>query len=284
MTDVISASHHAPGRPLSGWISGLFLHEPRFAGAAMFLIALMVPTLFAMALDSRTLLDVNVWEKPLKFQAALAIFLLTLAWYSKWLPDGLTGKRWYRIYSAIAVFCTISEMVWLMGAAANGVPSHFNNSNAFMAGIYGLMGAFATILLSPTLLYGVQIWRNEASGLSPALRLSLGLGLILTFALTLILAGYLAGGPSHFVGGNLSDAEGAPIMGWARDGGDLRVAHFFATHALHFIPLSGLAAVTVMNDRAARIAVAGFSVLFVTFVGYTFAQALQGQPFLAFIG
>jgi hypothetical protein len=280
MSDALMPHDHASRFPLRDWFVGLFRREPLFAGTGLLMIALMAPTLLAMALDGRTLLDVNVWDKPLKFQFALAVFLLTLAWYAKWLPDGMTGKRWYGIYSVIVVFCVVAEMIWLMAAAAYGVASHFNNSSTFMFAIYPVMGLFAVTLLSPTLLYGVAIWRNPATSHTPAMRASLGLGLILTFVLTVMVAGFLASGTGHFVGGNLSDAEAAPVMGWARDGGDLRVAHFFATHAMHFIPLAGLLAVIALPDRRARAVVYAASAGFTAFVIFTFVQALMGQPFL----
>jgi hypothetical protein len=69
-------------------------------------------------------------------------------------------------------------------------------------------------------------------------------------------------------------------MGWARDGGDLRVAHFFATHAMHFIPLAGLLAVIALPDRRARVVVYAASAGVTAFVIFTFVQALMGQPFL----
>ncbi|MBX2805892.1 MAG: hypothetical protein KTR19_07965 [Hyphomicrobiales bacterium] len=272
--------HRSAQFPFREWFEGLFRREPFFAGAGVLMIALIIPTLFAMALDSRTLLDVNVWEKPLKFQVALAVYLLTLAWYSKWVRQSLLRKTWYRIYSGLVVFCVAAEMVWLMGASANGVPSHFNFTSALTLIAYQIAGLFAVTLLTPTALYGIMIWRHDASGLAPAMRAAFGSGLILTFVLTIIFAGYLADGTSHFVGGNLSDAEGVPVMGWARDGGDLRVAHFFATHALHFIPLAGLLAVTALPERRARITVYAAALAFTAFVVFTFIQALMGQPFI----
>ena len=127
---------------------------------------------------------------------------------------------------------------------------------------------------------GIVILRHGESGLDSTFRLSVGIGLLLTFILTVIVAGYMANGPSHLVGGNESDAEGAPLMGWARDGGDLRVAHFFATHSMHFIPAFGFAASMLLPPYAGRMAVLAFSVVFTALVGYAFAEALMGRPFL----
>jgi hypothetical protein len=103
---------------------------------------------------------------------------------------------------------------------------------------------------------------------------------VLTFFLTVAVAGYMANSGGHFVGGGSTVAPGAPLMGWARDRGDLRVAHFFATHAMHFIPAFGFVASLVLSASAARRAVIVFSAAFVAFVGYTFSEALMGRPFL----
>ena len=113
------------------------------------------------------------------------------------------------------------------------------------------MGVFAVILTSMSLAYGVLIARSDRAPRDPALRLGLVLGLVLTFALTMVFAGTLSQNGSHFVGGSGSDAGGLPLMGWARDGGDLRVAHFFGTHALHAIPLAGFLAGRWLAPRAA---------------------------------
>lgn len=262
----------------------IFRREPVLAGLGLGLLLLVPPTVLAMTLDMRTLLDVNVWVKPLKFEAALTLYVFTLAWYAGWLPRGMAGKRWYRYFTAIVAICIVLEMVWLIGAAANGVESHFNSTNAFMAGIYPVMGLLALILTSATLVFGIQILRDTNSPLDPTFRLSVGIGLILTFALTVLVTAVMVSWNSHFVGGNLSDAEAAPLMGWARDGGDLRVAHFFATHAMHIIPAFGLIASRTLGARYGRPTVMGFSALFIFFIGFTLGQALFGQPFLPMFG
>jgi len=178
------------------------------------------------------------------------------------------------------VFAILAEVIWLSSAAMLNTASHFNTEIPIFTAIYGLMGAFAVLLTSASLVMGISVWRNRMTGLTPALHLSVALGLVLTFLLTIPVAGYLSASGSHFVGPSTAKLW---VMGWSRDAGDLRVAHFLATHALHFIPLAGLLAVWAAPAQALRIvwAVAG---AFAALVIFTFAQALQGRPFLPFIG
>jgi hypothetical protein len=262
-------------------VSELFRRHALFAGSALCFLILMAPTLFAMAADDRTFLDINVWVKPLKFEIALAIYLATLAWFAGWLPESVVRSRWHRVYSVLVVLCIAAEMIWIGGAAAFGVASHFNSSSASMITLYAIMGVLAVLLTSMSLTYGIIFLRDRASRLDPAFRLSVGIGLIATFVLTVMVAGYMSSNGSHFIGGNQSDAEGFPLMGWARDGGDLRVAHFFATHAMHFIPAVGFIASTLLAAPAARLAVLGITAGYVGLVGYAFIEGLLGGPFLS---
>jgi hypothetical protein len=259
----------------------VFAREPLYAGAALCLAALIAPTVVAMTLDGRTLAGVNVWIKPLRFEVALTVYLATLAWFAGWLPQGVTATRWYRIYSACVVCAIVAEMIWIGGAASLGIASHFNESSPILAWTYRLMGGLAVLLTSSALLYGILILRNRNSRLDPAFKLSVGLGLVLTFVLTVAVAGYMASSGGHFVGSSSTHASEAPLMGWARDRGDLRVAHFFATHAMHFIPAFGFLAALALPASVANRAVVGFSAVFTAFVCYAFGDALMGHPFFA---
>ena len=69
------------------------------------------------------------------------------------------------------------------------------------------------------------------------------------------------------------------MLGWARDGGDLRVAHFFATHAMHFVPAVGFVAARTLAERAARWTVVTAALGVVILVAYAFVEALMGLPF-----
>ena len=99
----------------------------------------------------------------------------------------------------------------------------------------------------------------------------LGLGLILTFVLTLIAAGTMSSMPGHLVGTPVTGAR-LPIVGWSREVGDLRPAHFFATHALHVVPLAGFAGSRAVVWLAAAAFAAGTMGIF--------ALGLMGRPLI----
>ena len=149
-----------------------------------------------------------------------------------------------------------------------------------MATLYNAAGIGAVTLTSLTLVFGVAIARNDATGLPPALHLSLCVGLVLTFVLTLVTAGTMASMSDHSVGASSSDA-GLAFFGWSREAGDLRVAHFFATHALHAVPLIGLLAAALLDGRAGRLVVWAGAAAYTAFVLFTFMQALAGRPFIS---
>lgn len=104
-------------------------------------------------------------------------------------------------------------------------------------------------------------------------------GLIMSFALGGGFGIYLSMQDQHWVGGTLSDAAGLPGFGWSRDGGDLRVAHFFGLHALQLVPLFGWLAQRWWRERA-RLAVLAFAGVYALFTLATFVQALRAIPFL----
>jgi hypothetical protein len=256
---------------------GLFDAEPLFAATGLLIGLSLAPTLAAMALDHRQFLGENVWLKPIKFQIALTLYLLTLAFFARWLPAGMTARRSYRFYSGVVILAIVAELSWVSGAAMYGIASHFNVTTPVMQGIYGLMGLLAVLLTSATLVHGIAIWRNPRTGLPPALHLSIWLGLVLTFGLTLMVAGTMASLPGHLVGTPLTGAT-VPIIGWSREVGDMRAPHFLATHMMHALPVVGVLAVALLPQRLASSVVWAFAILFTVFITASFAGALAGLP------
>ncbi len=127
------------------------------------------------------------------------------------------------------------------------------------------MGAAAVVLTSLSLAMGVVFWRHRAD----TVLLSIALGLGLTFVLTVPIAGTMSSGTGHLIGMPVTGAR-FPLTGWSLEVGDLRLAHFLATHAMHVVPLAGLTG----SRGAVRATAAGFSGL----VLWCFARALTGLP------
>lgn len=269
---------HAP-RPIQLPFARMLRDAPTETIGALLLFLMALPMLAAAGLDTRLVAGINPWIKPLKFALSLSLYLGTLAYFAYLLPDHMRRARWFRIFSIAVMACIAAEMLWIAGAAFAGTTSHFNISSATMGILYGLMGVFAVTLTSAALVWGIAIWRSNPG---PFARL-VAASLMLTFALTIPVAGYMAQQTGHFVGEAVSDAGGLWLMGWSREVGDLRVAHFFATHAMQILPV---AYVILLWSAGARLPCgtglalcAAFSVL----TAATFVQALAGQPFLGWL-
>jgi hypothetical protein len=267
--------------PLTRSPSRMWHDAPAFTGLALFIALTALPLLAAAMIDPRSFLGAPVWQKPLQFHLALSIYAITLAFFARFLPQGMQSRRW-RIYAGVVCFCILAELVWVGGAASYATASHFNVDDIVMGTIYGFMGVFAVILTSASGVMGLAIWRNPNTGLPPALHLSVALGLILTCILTVIAAGTMSSMPGHLIGTPVTGA-GLPVLGWSREVGDLRVAHFFATHAMHAIPIAGLLAMR-LAPTTGRLIILTTSAAFTTLVAFTMWQAFHGQPFLPWLG
>jgi hypothetical protein len=211
----------------------------------LFIALAALPLLVALALDNRVFQGDSIWLKPVKFHLALTVYTGTLALFAMLMPDAtFTSRRW-RIYIAVVTLCILAELLWIGAAAALGTASHFNQTGLWAA-LYSLMGAAAVTLM-----------------------LSVALGLILTFLLTVPVAGTMSSGSSHLIGTPLTGAR-FPLMGWSLEVGDLRLPHFLATHAMHVVPLAGLSG----SRTAVWSTAAGFTALTL----WCFARALMGLP------
>ena len=284
------AAPHAAARPQPGIaisrstptrvLYRLATDSPRYTPLAALLALATLPLLGALAIDPRLFNGISVWVKPLKFFAATILYLRTLAWFARHAATQLRQRPWWRWHERAVVCAIVLEMIWITGAAALGTASHFNLSSPLAGSLYALMGLAAVLLTSASSTLAWAIHRHPGSELPPAIACALVWGLALTLPLTLLTAGTLSAMGSHWIGGTPRDAGGLVIMGWSRDGGDLRVAHFFATHAMHAVPLAGLLCWRLFG-RDALAAVRLAALAYVLFVTWTFVQALSGRPFIA---
>src|ERR1044071_7429904 len=196
-------------------------------------LAAFVVLLFVAPFDSRTILGLNPWVKPLKFLVSIAVYVWTLAWLTRYVSGYARSVRFISWTTAV-VF--VVEMACIITQAARGTTSHFNIRSEFDGAVFSLMGlliAVNTVLVLVTLLLFLKPTERPAHAYLWGIRL----GLLLFFAGSLEGAVMVMNG-AHTVGAPDGGA-GLPFVNWSTSAGDLRVAHFLAFHALQLLPLAG---------------------------------------------
>lgn len=247
------------------------------AGAMVLCFAM---TLFFAMTDGRTIDgSVSVWAKPIKFEISLAVHAATLALVMSALS---ASARSSTIMTAIAVVflvaCTI-EMVYIIAQAALAEHSHYNVSTAFNRMMWSAMAIAAIAIVGAAGVIGVAMIFGSVGGLAPALKWAIALGLIGGTLLTLCTAFTIGAHMTPYVGGVPAGSEDRmALTGWSLAAGDLRVAHFLATHMIQVLPLVGLAVAQVTPGRIGIIIVVGTALVWSAFTLQEYGRALSGKP------
>lgn len=230
----------------------------------------------ASVLDDRTLLGAPLWFKPLKFALSFTLYGAALAWMLAKIDRLGRGARpagW------VIVAASVVEMVIIVGQAARGRRSHFNDDSAFDEMLFTIMGLTIAVLWLATLVIALRFFRRP--GPDPATTWAVRLGLLIALA-GLGLGFLMVVGNAHTVGA-ADGGPGLPLVGWSTTGGDLRTGHFIGMHALQILPLlaAALAAITGLDGttrlRLILVAAPGYAGL----VAIATWQALRAQPLLA---
>lgn len=251
--------------------------HPAWSYCAAGYTLLMVACLIAGAMDDRMLYGVSVWTKPFKFSMSIATYFATLVVFAQYAPRGFFATWSGKTMTSIPVVCALFEMIYITGQGALGEPSHFNVGTTYHAIMYSLMGLGATMMV--LVLPWMAVVLARANSMAEPLMLAIVVGLVLTFILGGGFGAYMSNQGGHWVGGAASDAQGIALMKWARDGGDLRVAHFFGMHAMQALPLFAWLLPRKIPNRYALTLVVAFAAGYSAFSWATFNQAVQGQPF-----
>ena len=254
-----------------GWLE----ENPMLAFAVWVQVGLAVLALSAMPFDKRQILGINPWVKPLKFDVSVAIFLVTMAGVLSGLRDFERAKWWIGGGIAIAL---ILENGIISLQSLRGVRSHMNSSTPLDTVLFASMGILIAINT------GLVAWTLGLISIypthwAPAVAWGVRLGLVV------LLAGSIEGvlivsNGGHTVGA-ADGLPGLPFVNWSRGHGDLRVAHFFALHALQAFPLLGwLSSRTALPVWLQLTVTCAGAVVYVGAVWLLFRQAMAGQPVL----
>ncbi len=247
-------------------------------------LALLAVSIVAMPFDSRRILGLNPWIKPMKFELSVIIYLLTLALFLHLLAsDGVPADRWRRsrvwLGCGFAAAMTVENTIIAL-QSARGVRSHMNYTTLSDGALFGIMGLF---ILFNTLLVAwlLVLWCAARPRIAMAVKWGVALGLI-TLLLGSMEGVAMVQHGAHTVGAE-DGLAGLPFLNWSRANGDLRVAHFFAIHALQIFPLAGFAFARRLWSQSLQIvAVCVFALFYTGAVAWLFADAMRGRPLLAY--
>ncbi|MDA8911193.1 hypothetical protein N9J09_00450 [bacterium] len=268
-----------------------FDHGPLNIFTILTLVGVVIVA-FLYFTDTRELLGVPIWEKPLKFLISGAIYTATLSWFYSLVTRA--KKAAYLFGVAIVIFLAI-EIIVIAGMAASGQTSHFNVSSAFNIAIWSVMATAIAAVWGATFGVAAMLWRtNEVStlvrsGIRCGVVIAL-LGMGIAFTMTPPNESQLSGAQSgdwegiagaHTVGA-ADGGQGLPFLGWSTVAGDLRISHFLGLHAIQVLPLFAVLIAATVSSRSAQKALVGsFATIYVLSVLVLYFQALAGQSIVA---
>ena len=258
-------------------------HTKSLFWLAVICVVVAVALIPLWILDSRELLGVSVWEKPIKFYISVAIFSFTYSWLSSFLTR---GGRWVKLTGLVIAVSLAVENILILAVASNGETSHFNVSTPTAIAIWSIMATFISIVLFSTIFISLMIMFQKQQEFNLKLALALGsintavgmgLAYLMTWPTAAQLANYQGIAGAHAVG--VSDGgPGLPFLGWSTVAGDLRVGHFFGLHSIQVAAI--LLAISLMLPLVFRIPliVVG-NITWLGFVGLVTWQSLRAEPF-----
>jgi hypothetical protein len=257
-------------------------HTKSLFWLAIICVVVAVALIPLWILDSRELLGVSVWEKPIKFYISVAIFSFTYSWLSSFLTR---GGRWVKLTGLVIAVSLAVEIVIILAMASIGETSHFNVSTPTAIAIWSVMATFISIVLFSTIFISLMIlFQKQEFNLKLALALGsintavgMGLAYLMTWPTAAQLANYQGIAGAHAVG--VSDGgPGLPFLGWSTVAGDLRVGHFFGLHSIQVAAiLLGISLLLPLAFRIPLILVGNLTWL--GFVGIVTWQSLRAEPF-----
>lgn len=228
--------------------------------------------------DGREVMGINPWIKPMKFAASIAIYALTMGWLLDELP---LREQVRRRVSWVIAGTLIIEIILITMQASRGVTSHFNDTTAFDAAVFSVMGAAITINILVAAYVALKFWRTDAKIPAPYLW---GIRIGLTIFVLASLEGFAMVSHSAHSVGVPDGGPGLHVVNWSTKGGDLRVAHFFGMHALQVLPLAGFLLSTrraeSLTSNAARWAQVG-GVVYALLALLLFLMAMVGRPLIS---
>ena len=252
-----------PGWPEWGWTTLSWASKCLIAYGALMWLACGLTYLLSLS-DARTLREVGIWIKPMKFMSASALMAWTTVWVTQLAHAPVSDGQAFKGICLLLVVTSLFEVVYITYQASQGAASHYNTSDRLHTILFAVMAIAAVGLTASQAWLAWAIWK--AHGASPLSVTAWGVitGLTLTFVLSTV-SGFLLGGNQPPAG------QGLPFVGWHLYK-DIRPSHFLGVHAQQLIPLLGLVADRFLGNHATTALAVGSSAYLMLWTLLTWAS------------
>jgi hypothetical protein len=242
------------------------------------LLLMSVPVFATLSyIDPGTAHFANPWFKPIKFAISFATFVWTVSLFLERLRISA------RLLQRVRRIMTASVVVEMLCLAVQASRSANLGVTATRADWLVQQMTTAMVSVDTAILVGLlavfcgkrDLIRIADDAMVLAIRLS-----IVIFLAGNAVGGYMLARGAHTVGAP-DGGPGLPFLNWSTIGGDLRIAHFIAIHAIQIVPLFAYL-LWQMAPRPAiktrRIGVYVMAAIVAFMVGGTFVQAMLAHP------
>lgn len=283
-TDRLTAFVRAAGQTISPaavreFFRELDANDPVLSrlGWALVLAVPMFATLALFAPGAAT--AVNPWIKPIKFSLSFSTFASTISL----LLMALRIPQWQLKLARRVIAGSVALEILSLGAQAWRSAYPHSGQAGLDSGLAQMTNSMvmvntAIVCWMLVLFCANRVRSSMVDGpMVSAIRYS-----IMIFLAGNAIGGYMLSRGSHTVGAT-DGGPGLPFVNWSTIGGDLRIAHFIAIHAIQIVPLfayilAQMSPIPTVKHRKLAIAVLAIAVSGA--VGATFVQAALGRPLL----
>jgi hypothetical protein len=246
-------------------------------------LVLAVPVFAALAMFSAgTAAGGNPWIKPIKFSLSFSTFASTISL----LLMALQIPQWQLKLARRVIAASVALEIFSLGAQA--WRSAYSHSGYLLLDSTLSLTTNSMVMINTAIvcwmlaLFCANRVRTDVVDrpMVSAIRYS-----IMIFLAGNAIGGYMLSRGSHTVG-TADGGPGLPFVNWSTIGGDLRIAHFIAIHAIQIVPLfayilSQMAPIPAVRQR--KLAVAALAIVVGGAVGATFIQAALGRPLVPWV-
>jgi len=255
-------------------IAELRARDPLLFWTGALMAAGLAVAMVAAIIDTRLVLGINPWIKPIKFLTSITIFLWSAAWFmaeTRPRPRARAVVRW------VFVVAMVTEISLIALQAGRGTTSHFNVGTPLDGAIFAVMGLMITVNTVGAMLL-LWLLRRDTPTYRTGYLWGVRLGVAL-FILASLQGWLIVGHMAHTVPGP-DGGPGLPLVNWSTEHGDLRVAHFFGMHALQALPLLGyiLDRATTAAAPTRRLLVLATAIAWIAVMAALLTMALRGHP------